>query len=641
MRIEKINLPEEVTKGFALAPVKMDRLGKLVLLAGKNGAGKTRFLELLKKEFGRYPLDKRLAELRTNRTSLKKRIADLNEQILKKELEIATARSMTQESLMRREIQRKQKSILENESALTNIEKDLEIVSSIEINPGKTSGALVDFVPKSLQLTDSYELATSQKEQNFRKIYRIGMTELNQSAISAIEIIQKRWANINSTFAQEIELKDEERKRINDDYAKLKSYIQIFLNTNLSGDVDGNPLLFGRRIGQTQLSEGQKILLQFCVGLYAQEIQLDKLIILMDEPENHLHPAALIEVLDKITANLKEGQLWIATHSINILAHFDPSLIWYIEDGKISYAGRIPQKVLQGLLGKEEEIEKLSNFLALPEQMANNLFSYECLFNPQVLFTPKDDPQVAQIHEIIKKLQTSSKKLKILDFGMGKGRLLSTIFENEKNNNISLSGWLDFFGYDISAEHKASCETIFEEIYGSAENRYFNTTKEMLSKLDESSFDIIIMCNVFHEIDPKEWSNLFSSVNSPFKLLKPEGYLIIVEDQLLAIGEKAHSKGFLVYDSMEFKKLFRIKAADNYSVKDQRGDGRLKAHFIPAIILGRTSKQSIHESLEVLNQNAKDEIKRLRQQDPSFKSGKQMGFWSQQLANSALALEEL
>jgi len=130
------------------------------------------------------------------------------------------------------------------------------------------------------------------------------------------------------------------------------------LNTKLDRDKNGDATLFQRRLGDTRLSDGQKILLQFCVALYSQKKSLDELILFLDEPENHLHPEALIEVVDKIIASVTNGQVWIATHSINLLAHFDPSCIYYMEDGVLRYSGNVPHQVLTGLLGSEDEISK-------------------------------------------------------------------------------------------------------------------------------------------------------------------------------------------------------------------------------------------------------------------------------------------
>ncbi|WP_374759976.1 AAA family ATPase [Acidithiobacillus thiooxidans] len=63
----------------------------------------------------------------------------------------------------------------------------------------------------------------------------------------------------------------------------------------------------------------------------------------MDEPENHLHPSAVIDLLDAIKEQNPHGQIWIATHSIPLLSHYDEGSIWYVDEGSISFAGRKPE----------------------------------------------------------------------------------------------------------------------------------------------------------------------------------------------------------------------------------------------------------------------------------------------------------
>ena len=46
MKITKVNIPKDLIKN-GLERVNMDRLGQIVLLAGKNGSGKSRLLNLI------------------------------------------------------------------------------------------------------------------------------------------------------------------------------------------------------------------------------------------------------------------------------------------------------------------------------------------------------------------------------------------------------------------------------------------------------------------------------------------------------------------------------------------------------------------------------------------------------------------
>lgn len=643
MKIEKINLPESITSQVELKAVKMERLNNVVLIAGKNGSGKSRLLKLIKDQIPNIPNSAKISQLKKQISDYKKHIWDeenniklVNSQIVNNNINQSQIDSLKQNK------NDYENNITSYTNKINSWENELDKALYFSFYPEKEENVLVDFVPHSLILKDSYTISPQEIDQYARHIYNIGTNSIEQGTIPAIEIIQKKWVNANTISVDDLNISLEEKLKIDEDYDRLKKYIKLFLNTDLKRNNDGYPELFNMRIGIAQLSNGQKILLQFCMALFAQEVNLENLIIFMDEPENHLHPAALIEVLEKITPHVKNGQVWIATHSINILAHFDPSNIWYIEKGEISYAGNVPRKVLEGLIGDEAEIEKLSNFLALPAQMASNNFAFESLFYPNVLITGPEDPQVNQIHDIIKDRAINGDKLKVLDFGVGKGRLLSTIYENERLRNSNATDWLDFYGYDIFDTHKDICNKAFVGIYGNCENRYFNEAKDIISKHDENTFDFIVMCNVFHEIEPKDWLNLFNSVTSLFKLLKEDGHLLIIEDQFLAVGEKAHSQGFLVFDELEFKKLFKIASADKYFSTDYRKDGRLKSHHIPKKCITRIDSASKKEALEILLQNSKDQIKNLRKvTDPTFKTGKSHGFWAQQLANASLALEEL
>jgi ABC-type cobalamin/Fe3+-siderophores transport system ATPase subunit len=643
MKIEKLNLPEIVTSQVELKAVKMERLNNVVLIAGKNGSGKSRLLKLIKDQITITPNAAKISEFKRSISDYKKHISNQENDLKHVESQLAN-NDLVQPQIDSLNQQKKdyERNIISYANNINNWGLELDKASYFSFFPEKEDNVLVDFVPHSLILKDSYIISPQELDRYAQQIYIIGTNSIEQGTIPAIEMIQKKWVNANTISINDLNISPEEKLKIDVDYDRLKKYIKLFLNTDLKRNKDGYPELFNMRIGIAQLSNGQKILLQFCMALFAQEVNLENLIIFMDEPENHLHPAALIEVLEKITPHVKNGQVWIATHSINVLAHFDPSNIWYIENGEISYAGNVPRTVLKGLLGDEEEIEKLSNFLGLPAQMASNNFAFESLFYPNVLITGPEDPQVNQIHLIIKDKAKKGDKLKVLDFGVGKGRLLSTIYENERLRNSNATEWLDFYGYDIFDTHKDICNKAFENIYGSYDNRYFNEAKDIMAKHDEKTFDFIVMCNVFHEIEPKDWLNLFNSITSLFKLLKEDGYLLIIEDQFLAVGEKAHSKGFLVFDELEFKKLFKITSTDKYLSTDYRKDGRLKSHHIPKNCISRIDTTSKKEALEILLQNSKDEIKNLRKvTDPTFKTGKSHGFWAQQLANASLALEEL
>lgn len=73
MRITKVEIPKDLIDN-GLEHVKMDKLGQIVLLAGKNGSGKTRLLDLIFNEIAKKPKKNDINLLEDEILKLKKKI---------------------------------------------------------------------------------------------------------------------------------------------------------------------------------------------------------------------------------------------------------------------------------------------------------------------------------------------------------------------------------------------------------------------------------------------------------------------------------------------------------------------------------------------------------------------------------------
>lgn len=637
MRITKVNIPAKEVFDDGLGYIKMDKLGHVVLIAGENGSGKTRLLHKIKTCLSKKPNLTALRSATQTIETYKKSIETSEKNREKVSSQIGGISDLGTE--LKRQIEQIERQIIEFKKVI-KIQENILNWSLIETSEQSEQYRVIDYVPKSLDLLDCNKLPKQQLTNEANRIKELGITNLERCVFAAIQQLQDRYWHATH---QKSTISESETDTIIESYERLEEYIKIFLNADLTRSADGDAKLFGFRLGETKLSDGQKVLLQFCTLIHAQETRLSDLILFMDEPENHLHPSVLIEVIDKIQESVTNGQIWIATHSIPLLAHFDPSSIWYMEDGKISYAGKETDKVLKGLLGDEEEISRLADFISLPAQFAMNKFAYQCLFSPLTVSTGKDDPQTNQINVIIKKLREDRKNIRVLDYGAGKGRLAATIYDlEEENGQDTIKDWLEYIAFDRDTKDKDLCENAIQRIYGDSTTRYFCDETALLSTLDKHSFDIVVMCNVFHEIDPNDWFNLFSAEGLILQMLKNEGVLLMVEDQLIPVGEKAYQKGFLVLDTLQLKRLFKIKEEDSlFKIFDARGDGRLKAHLIPKQYLTRIDKESRVEAIRMIEKQTVEQITAIRSREASFNNGRLHSFWSQQLVNSKFALKEL
>jgi len=595
--------------GDGLPVIDMKRIGKTVVIAGKNGSGKTR---LLSRIYGFATLHKEMAV-----------------EVLKLQLPTLTAHTVQYSH----DNQNRQIFV----DRVHSFRKAIYLRETITCEPIQLDSLphIIYFVPKALSLTDSQQLTHIDCLKKAELIKTTGIDALSQGTLSYIEVLQHRHREATH---QEVLYTPEQKQSAVKDYESLNALIYRFLGTTLTRSIDGNALLFGRPLGACGLSHGQTIILQFCAAIHAQGASLENLIVLMDEPENHLHPSAMIDAIDAISKELTKGQLWIATHSIPLLSHFDASCIWWMESGKVAYAGSVPQTVLKGLLGSEDRLQQLSDFLNLPSELASNQFAYQCLFSPTVVTTGSDDKQLLQITDVVKKLH-GTRNVRILDFGAGKGRLPSAIYE--KFDSKSLDKWLDYVAFDVNCNNQADCENAICRIYGSADGRYFSEPSKLRAKFNNGSFDVVIMCNVLHEIQPAEWLLLFSLGNTIMTLLKEDGFLLLVEDNQMPIGEKPHQKGFLVLDTEQIKILFSITESDKaFTEHASTKNGRLKAHEIPKSCLARITDLTRRNAIKSVCQTAKEQILKLRDQEGSYQNGRLHGFWVQQFANAHLFLDE-
>lgn len=644
MKITKVNIPstspENGIQEDGLSPILMNKLGDIVLLVGKNGAGKSRILTKISSTIQQKPTKQEKVNFNLRIERLENSIT-ANRNYVSNNLTPSLSKATLEDDVQRieQEIEQYQQTIKQWEKELLQAQSRKEW-SFVETDEFKDSYQIVHFVPKRLDLQDCNTLTPNQLNTNSERVKNIGVEALSDCALAKIKkVVDIRFNATHQDYQGDIDAK---QKAI-EEYEQLDDLIFTFLGTRLSRNIEGDATLFNLPIGSAKLSDGQKVLLQLCVAIHAQGASLDNMILFLDEPENHMHPSVTIEFLDALIRKVPNGQIWIATHSIPLISHFGTENIWYVDNGRVSYAGKEQEKVLESLLGDEEEIEKLNDLINLPAVSAINNFAYECLFQPNVVMTTAEDPQSKQISSILIR-QLHEGKVKLLDYGAGKGRFLSNFFDRlDEVGKERLRTQFEYIAFDKYDCDKDDCLKNIERVYGNANNKYYNKMTDLLADHDKGSFDIVVMCNVLHEIDPKEWLELFKEEGDITPLLKDDfGMLLHVEDMLLPVGEKAYKNGFVVLDTPHIKELFQLRSNDfQYFTSDEaKFKDRLKAHLIPKNNLAKITEETRKKTLEAIKKTAKDEIKRIRDAAPNYKNGKKHAFWIQQFANSSLALSE-
>lgn len=355
-------------------------------------------------------------------------------------------------------------------------------------------------------------------------------------------------------------------------------------------------------------SPGELMIFYISVFISLQKNSGQKSVIILDEPECHLHPKALLKFIQILKESDYFSSIWIATHSLFLVPEFEFKELVYIDNSSIvPRRSTIYKNIFTDLLG--DDIIKTTQFLSSLSQWEYCQYMAECFLDPDVVDTvnPKDE----QVILFLKFIETHP-TLKVLDFGGGSARLGLSLLESENY----LSNKIKYDIYDPKPEYKGKKFTIYRSI----------------DKIKDK-YDCVVMMNVLHEIEPKEWKSIFMEIHS---LLNEGGYLLFVETAVLNKGEMPTKEGFLVLGFNELQTLFSsLTPLTTIKLKENQKSICVP---IPKDLLKRVSQKTINDSIATLESQTYEKLIAERSK-ASFQTSRYYAFLTQQYLNAKLYVE--
>lgn len=352
-------------------------------------------------------------------------------------------------------------------------------------------------------------------------------------------------------------------------------------------------------------------------------------ILLMDEPELHVHPSAVIKFYKAIRAMSCIKELWIATHSPLLLQEFSFNEIVLLTAGVVQPRNsHLYENIMKEMLGDNQKA--ISELFRSLEEWDYCNFIAECFSNPTVVEKAcETDEQAVKLAGFCRKMAANS--VKILDWGGGAGRLGKCLELISKKSKA-----MPKYRYEIY-------EPFWEDTVRDQEFKTYRSVKQITEK-----YDFVVLMNVLHEISVKEWRKIFEQIK---KCLKFDGYLIFAEAKVLRIGEQPYcDNGYLVLNERQIKELFKpIKGNEKIcSIHTEMGrEDKSEFIIIPADELGDVTDAKIRSALKCLKHET---FRKLRTMDkerincaknhslPSF-TYRKYAFVAQQYVNASLVLE--
>jgi predicted ATP-binding protein involved in virulence/cyclopropane fatty-acyl-phospholipid synthase-like methyltransferase len=644
MKYNKIYISDKITSKFGIKEINISKLSNIVALVGRNGSGKTRIIEIFKKI-----LLKKISydDLFNNS------ITGLSPEILKEVKKLKPFR----EHLIRFDID------LQNSIDGEGLKPPFDPIKHANIFLIlKSLKEKLNNLQKSFLRTIEYQSVVKLQETfntNDKKGF-LSFEELisninnNSNITNEIESINLSALEfVNSLPHKLVHEKIEalysgsifEESKIFKIYESFKKTIFDFLKKELTWEkkatdstysregvlakYQGTWKLDGREFNYLDLSSGEKILFAYSMLFFLlkqnESSSIKDCIFLIDEIELHLHPESEIALIDGLRNSIgDQGQLIFSTHSINILSHLKYDEVFTVIDGQISNPtyDNINSSISQ-LMGIEESIEKLTNFLSDQMNFAFLNFVKECLFQPETIeYSSKNDPQLNALKEALAKLSTSKENI-LLDCGAGKGRLLDhLISENFPIQLHALEPNIDFM--------KRIKDIGINNVYQSYE------------QLQENAFKFILLCNVLHEIKISEWPDTFKRIK---RSLTDDGYLIIIEAKTLSKGETIGSEGYILLNEEEIENFLTINKS-SVRIFDNNTDSKIVFVAIEMQNINNLENNSIREMLTTLKKRMYQNIKNIKVDQnidlrKRNKFGRLLGHYTQQYLNCKIALDLL
>ena len=359
-------------------------------------------------------------------------------------------------------------------------------------------------------------------------------------------------------------------------------------------------------------SPGELMLLYMAIFISIQQKQRSNSILILDEPECHLHPKALTAFVKLLTGSSSFfKEIWIATHSIFLVPEFEFENIVYISNGTvIKRTNLMYNNVMSEML--ESKNDNINTFFSSLNLWQYCEFIAECFKSPTVvdIVNPKDE----QVQLFIKFLE-QNRPLNILDCGGGSGRL---------GLSLEIAGVKDII-YDIYDK----------QVY---DNKKFNIYSDLncISK----KYNCVVMMNFLHEVNPTEWCQLFSQLSN---LMENKSYIVFIEVKALTKGEMPNDAGYFVLGKEELEIIFD----EHKKIFEISNNSRQKSTclIIPRKCLDNISPYRIYIAIENLKNRTKAELSFLKKgankiDKHSNTNARRYAFLSQQYINAMFFLEE-
>lgn len=479
-------------------------------------------------------------------------------------------------------------------------------------------------------------------EASFQEIYPFDLL-LEQEESSFYDFL-KAMENDKAAFLENIlYLLSMKGTRKNSDARKtladLNSLLREFIGKRIQVDQNENKIYIGitehdqvlrvlpLKEALSEFSPGELMLFYLCVFLIIVKRKHPKgIVLIIDEPELHLHPHALVKMIQVLKESENVAELWIASHSLFLVPLFAFEEIVFMEQNAVySRNSQIYRDLYNSLVGLENI--NIFEFLKSLDSWQYYQFIAECFCLPEPV--GKADAKDEQFCKLLNSIRDvhRDEQIQMLDYGAGKYRIWECMqLLPDSDHGKSRVVYTAYEPYpEGTAQTPFQLYTDFSDI-----------------RKDKKQFHVIVLMNVLHEIEGIKWEETFQNIKS---VMADDGVLIFLEVLSLTKGEQPYgNNGYLVLQDEQVKILF-----DDPGIINMRMNPKEKSNcwLVTKKQAGNVTKDTIKRSIASLKNGSYHALKEEFQKRIDYAHGtadnqqkqiaaRKYAFLSQQYINALL-----
>ncbi len=248
MKITDVNIPKDYPTHDGLETIQMFSLGQIVLVAGRNGSGKSRLLEKIAKTFRTQASTDNIAVEKALLSKAQENVRRFEEKIKHWANPAFNPTIKGEERAIRVTglIQMKKK-------AEETVSRKRQLLDQIFLGVEGDAKArdIIHFVPKQLNLEDPKNLRPKDLERRSVNANSLGIQNINENALPKIQDLHQQY--LIATH-QNTRLRKDQTDTICAEYRRLQSTLKKLIGASLGGDDRGAATLFDFPIGEARLS---------------------------------------------------------------------------------------------------------------------------------------------------------------------------------------------------------------------------------------------------------------------------------------------------------------------------------------------------------------------------------------------------